>query len=314
MSNLAVVAPESAVASSVAMATDLLWMAARLARPNANDRVVVVTSDGDPVHCGNLSIRADLAIDDLDDCSLVWVAAFWDPIDVALLQNTRTIRQVVALHEKGAIVAAHGAAVALLAEGGLVDGRPVAVQSSLADQFAHLFPSVGVLRNRAIVESGDVFSAVGITSGCDLLVRLIDRIYGAGIADSVSVAALFDQHREYRLAPVAFDGLKYHSDAEVLTAQHILETQYQSTVSLEGIASQLRMSPRTLARRFRAATGTVPRQYLQQVRIEAAKDILRNSHRSISDVARQTGYADPSAFQRAFLRTTGVRPSSFRSD
>jgi len=73
------------------------------------------------------------------------------------------------------------------------------------------------------------------------------------------------------------------------------------------------MSRRNFVRRFKAATGNVPREYLQRVRIEAAKKALEAAERSISEVARAVGYGDLVAFRRLFLRWTGLNPSDYRA-
>ena len=72
------------------------------------------------------------------------------------------------------------------------------------------------------------------------------------------------------------------------------------------------MSVRTLARRFRRSTGNSPGEYIQRVKIEAAKRALETGER-VSAVASVVGYADPAAFRRIFTRLTGLTPAEYRA-
>lgn len=77
------------------------------------------------------------------------------------------------------------------------------------------------------------------------------------------------------------------------------------------VASCVGTSVRTLQRRLRSAGGSYA-GVLQQVRCQAAEQMLADSARAIGDVARALGYSDPAHFTRAFLRWTSLTPTDFR--
>ncbi|ORW09031.1 GlxA family transcriptional regulator [Mycobacterium kyorinense] len=313
MSLLVVVAPHTAIATSVAIARDLLWMACRERSAADRDRVVTATTDGGPVECGGaVTISADCALADLGDCALVWVAGFWQPPERAIEQNTALLAWLTRQHESGAIIAGHGPATMLLAAAGLLDHGAATTYARQADDFARRYPNVDLRPSRAITEAAGTYCAVGINSGCDLLVTVIARLYGGEIAARVAASALVDIQRTYRIATVAFDGQKYHRDHDVLEMQRLLETRYHQPLTVATLADRFHMSPRTLTRRFKAATGELPSQYLQRVRVEAAKDLLRNDNTTITDIASQVGYADVGAFSHVFAKHAGFRPGEFR--
>ena len=83
-------------------------------------------------------------------------------------------------------------------------------------------------------------------------------------------------------------------------------------ISLEEIASELSMQPRTLNRKLQAE-GTTFRELINEVRFEAARRLLEDSTMRIADIARALGYADASGFSHAFQRWSGVAPKEWRN-
>jgi transcriptional regulator GlxA family with amidase domain len=72
------------------------------------------------------------------------------------------------------------------------------------------------------------------------------------------------------------------------------------------------LTPRTFARRFRAATGYAPLEYVQMVRVEEAKQMLETDAVAIDDVGEAVGYDDPASFRRIFKRLAGLTPATYR--
>ena len=78
------------------------------------------------------------------------------------------------------------------------------------------------------------------------------------------------------------------------------------------LAKHLKLSPRTLNRRFKQATGISPQAYLQGQRITGAKDLLRHSNLSVADIAWRLGLHDVSYFSQLFRRHSGMSPLRYR--
>ena len=83
-------------------------------------------------------------------------------------------------------------------------------------------------------------------------------------------------------------------------------------MAISQLASQLQLSARTLNRRFKRATGVTPLTYLQRLRINAAKELLRHSNLPVGDIAWQQGIADVSYFSQLFRRHCGMSPLQYR--
>ena len=107
-------------------------------------------------------------------------------------------------------------------------------------------------------------------------------------------------------------GMRHHADKEMKRLQDLLESRCQDGWGLEDMAAQVHVSVRTLQRRFQAATGMTPVQYLQAARVELAKDLLESERLAVPEVAARVGYVDRVAFGRLFKRMVGMTPAAYR--
>jgi transcriptional regulator GlxA family with amidase domain len=308
-----VFAPVGAMASSVVVTKELLHTAILDAGAGA-DRVLVASLDGKPVECGaGLTLGVDRAIGEIDECALVWIAGYWTELAQGARENAAVLPWLVGMRDRGALLVGHGPGSFLLAEAGLLEGRLATTYRAQAKAFARLHPEVDLQPQRAITDAGGIYCAIGLDSGRDLLVTLVGRHYGPEVAASIAAWALNDSQRSYRTANSAFDGQKYHGDDDVLAIQVWLEENHRDTPGMEQVAARFGMSGRTLARRFKSATGDSPSEYLRRIRVEAAKELLLKPNLTVAEIAVQVGYQDIGAFYDVFIKQTGQRPGAFRN-
>jgi transcriptional regulator GlxA family with amidase domain len=179
--------------------------------------------------------------------------------------------------------------------------------------FSSRYPKVRLAPQATIVHTGRVMTAGGATSFLNLSLLLIERIWGPEIARMASKMFLIDGNKPPQGAYAIFSSQKLHGDEAIWRAQTFIEEQPSKIVAVESMARQFGMSVRTFARRFHQATGNTPREYIQRVRIEAAKRALEQHSQSVHSVATAVGYTDPVAFRKLFVRLTGLTPSDYRS-
>ncbi|MGE4426677.1 MAG: GlxA family transcriptional regulator [Solirubrobacteraceae bacterium] len=315
MATLVVLAPTSCVTASVTLATDVLGAAAALSAfdPPGDDRVVLATPDGRPARgIAGRPLDVDHDLESIGACDFVWVGASWGVPERTLAQNPEIVPFLQRARDGGATIAGVADATFLLAEAGLLDGQAATVFPPLARELQERYPKVDVRPQRPMVEAGGVCTASGLGSACDLLVRVVQRRYGCQVAHRISEWLLVDLRRGYDGAAIGFDAQRAHGDALVLRIQGWLEAHYAETVALADVADRFAVSQRTLTRRFRAATGELPSDYLQRVRVEAARDLLRSTTMSVRDVMLRVGYQDRGAFLAAFRRHAGGVPRDER--
>ncbi|BBX62551.1 transcriptional regulator [Mycobacterium saskatchewanense] len=305
--------PRHATLSSVALAADLLGVAAVTAGgPPGPHSTVIASVDGGDVQFGTATLRATSVLARTTECDVIWVAGFWGTPARGIDDNAELVAWLTARHEQGSLIAGHGPAAFLLAEAGLLDGRLATAFISQAAEFARRFPAVDLQPSRLITDAGGVFCCVGMNSAADLLVMLIERTFGRQVARSVAQWALSDSRRNYETGMTAFGGQKYHGDSDIAKVQGYLEQHFTEPLALRDVARTFGMSARTLTRRFKAATGERPRDYLGRLRVEAAKDLLRETQLSIAEISSRVGYRDAGALYSMFAKHDGTRPSDYR--
>jgi transcriptional regulator GlxA family with amidase domain len=103
-----------------------------------------------------------------------------------------------------------------------------------------------------------------------------------------------------------------HGDGAILKVQHWLQIRCTEKVSLPRMAAEAGLGERTFLRRFHKATGLKPAQYLQQLRIGKARDLLELEALAIEEIAWRVGYEDAGAFRKLFRRVMGLSPGEYR--
>ena len=103
-----------------------------------------------------------------------------------------------------------------------------------------------------------------------------------------------------------------HDDAAIAAAQVWIADNYAAPNPVAGMTAASGLTTRTFKRRFEAATGYAPLDYVQSLRMEEAKQMLEASDIAIDAVAEEVGYTEPAAFRRVFKRSTGLTPLEYR--
>jgi transcriptional regulator GlxA family with amidase domain len=164
-----------------------------------------------------------------------------------------------------------------------------------------------------IVDAGRIITAGGATSFLNLSLVLIERLFGVEVARASSKMFLIDRNKAPQGAYAAFSSQKEHDDQAILKAQALVEERLARSVSVDQLARAVAMSTRTFVRRFHSATGNTPREYIQRLRVEAARRELESSRAAVTSIAARVGYRDTVAFRKLFVRLTGLTPADYRA-
>lgn len=216
------------------------------------------------------------------------------------------------LHGRGAVVCSACTGLTFVAAAGLAEGRKVTTHWGLEQRLSAAYPDLRLDTDRLLIEYSDLITAGGLMAWVDLALALIERFLGYPVA--VATARHFivdfrrrDQRRFRRFLPEL-----RHGDASILKVQHFLETRSGDDVSVADMVRNSGLPARTFQRRFKLATGLAPKQYLQELRIERARDLLIETDQPVSDICFAVGYNDPPSFVRLFSRLSGLTPGAFR--
>lgn len=215
-------------------------------------------------------------------------------------------------HECGAILASSCNGAFILAATGLLDGRPATTHWYYADEFRARFPAVRLDSDRMVIEDGDILTAGGMMAWTDLGLRIVDRLLGPTVMIDTSRVMLIDPAGREQQHFKGFLPRLAHGDEAILKVQHWLQANALRAVPVGEMAGQAALEERTFLRRFKAATGLKPIEYVQHLRMGKARELLEFTRRSVDQIAWSVGYADTSAFRRVFARIVGLAPGEYR--
>ncbi len=261
---------------------------------------------------GGLVMRCDATLRDAGRADLIVVPALDPDLDAHLALNRAVVPWVKRAFAAGADVASACTGAFVLGEAGLLDGRAATTHWAFQPMLAERYPRARLQPQAILVDQGRVVTAGGATSFIQLALFLVERLLGRDVAWAASRMFLIDPNKSPQGAYAMFSSQKAHGDADVLRAQEIIEADVARVPAVQALARRVAMSPRTFVRRFHGATGNTPRDYIQRVRIEAAKRLLEGGRRSVGEIAADVGYGDMAAFRKLFARTTGLTPAEYR--
>lgn len=215
-------------------------------------------------------------------------------------------------HAEGAVLASTCAGAFLLAETGLLAGRPATTHWMFAEAFRSRFPDVKMDSDKMLIEDGDIITAGGLMAWTDLGLRLIDRTLGPTIMIETAQFFLIDPAGRVQKHYSSFAPRLSHCDEAILKVQHWLQSREVAPASVLEMAKEAALEERTFLRRFKAATGMKPTEYSRHLRIGRARELLQFSKRPIDQIAWAVGYEDSASFRKSFHQLVGLSPGEYR--
>lgn len=215
-------------------------------------------------------------------------------------------------HAAGATLCSVCAGAFVLAETGLIDGRRATTHWAFARALAQRFPKVHLAEDHMVVDEGDIMTAGGILAWADLGLTLVGRLLGPATMLATARFLLIEPPRASQRPFAQFIPRFDHGDDAIRTSQHQIHAHAATLHGVADLAEQAGMTARTFLRRFSAATGFSPVEYLQQVRIAKAREALERSLTPVDRIAWDVGYSDPAAFRKLFQKLTGLPPAAYR--
>ena len=212
----------------------------------------------------------------------------------------------------GAVMAAYCTGNYLLAEAGLLDDRVATTHWANAADFARRYPRVELRAREVLIWQDGIISGGSVTSYLNLAIRLVEMFAGEKLAAMTAKTLLIDMNRTSQASYAKLVDDHGHVDSLVARAQERMEATLQQGFRLGELAAWLAVSERTLNRRFKQAVGLAPLTYLQNLRIEVAKQLLESRPIGLDMVSQRVGYGDISTFRQLFKRKTGLSPSEYQ--
>jgi transcriptional regulator GlxA family with amidase domain len=258
---------------------------------------------------GGRELALDGALDRTDVFRFVYVPAF-DCADAnAFEERVKRSGALIAWlrrqREQQAIVCASGSAVLWLAEAGMLENGRAAVPREFVPHFRRGYPRIHVETRQVVAEHDGVFTTAIPAGEWPLIVQVVEAVLAPQLARWLAVKA------GLRRASGLDDGLA--DDPLVASAQFWLGERFaEPGLRISTLARHLSVSQTTLVRRFHQSLGMTPRDYVRQLRVEAAKRMLETTRRTVQHIGLTVGYADTRAFRGVFRDLTGSSPLAWR--
>jgi transcriptional regulator GlxA family with amidase domain len=266
-----------------------------------------------PLVRGIYTIRTDRVISDVTKTDLIIIPAIDGDLRKGLEENKDFIPWITNQYKAGAEVASLCVGAFLLASTGLVTNKKCATHWVAANEFRRMFPDVNLVTERVVTDENGIYTSGGAYSYLTLVLYLIEKY--AGRAAAVFCAKIFaiDIDRESQSPFMMFSGQKDHEDDAIKKAQNYIDDHFHQKITVDELASMFSLSRRNLERRFKKATSNTVVEYIQRVKIEAAKMSLESSRENVNEVMYKVGYTDTKAFRTTFKKLTGISPIQYRT-
>lgn len=317
--HIAILASDGSPLSTVTGPLEALQAAHELAQGQSSTsrkakplRCTVVAGQPGPIQgSGGLQLQPHHSIADAGQPDLVIIAAIGNPrqhtapFDPAMLDWLRH------QHQRGATLASICTGAFLLAETGLLDQRLATTHWAFKDDFRRRYPRVQLAIDQIITQEGNLICSGGATAYLDLTLYLIERYLGRAVADRCAQLLLADR-RASQAVYASLSDHQQHDDGSIKECQRWLDQHYAEAITADLMADKIALSRRQFNRRFKDATGLPFLAYLQAVRMEKAKYLLKVTADPIEAIALRVGYEDITFFRRLFKREVGVAPTNYR--
>ncbi|WP_222982715.1 GlxA family transcriptional regulator [Flagellimonas meishanensis] len=299
----------------ILMATNQFLIQSGMRNDNYFDVHLVGLDHDQSLYEGLFSIHCDSTVQETHKTDLIMIPALRpDKLMEDLEQNEAFVPWIRDQRSRnGAEVASMCMGAFVLAKTGLVDGKQCATHWAAMDVFKKMFPKVHLVSNKIVTEEDGIYTSGGAFSFLNLMVHLVEKYCGRAAAIHISKYFEIEIDRKDQNQFAIFQGQKDHEDEAIKEAQSYIEKNVQDKISVGELAEKYAISNRNFVRRFKKATQNTPLEYIQRVKIEAAKRSLESTGQNINEVMYQVGYMDQKAFRTVFKKYVGLSPVAYRS-
>ena len=259
------------------------------------------------------NVQPDRSIREKFKSDLVVIPAVNGKWEDVIEQNKDFFPWIRSQHEQGAEVASLCVGAFLLASTGLLKGRKCSTHWLGENEFRIMFPDVQLVSDKIITDENGVYSSGGAISFWNLLLYIIGKYTDRALAVQIAKYFEIEIDRFSQSSFIMFRGQKEHEDEPVKKAQEFIENNFQDKLSVEQLADMFSIGRRSLERRFKKATNNTVVEYIQRVKIEAAKKSFESSGKNVNEVMYDVGYNDTKAFRTTFKKISGLSPLEYRN-
>jgi transcriptional regulator GlxA family with amidase domain len=317
MKQIAILVPETAVVEAVAdpryCFTAVNEFLKSADKPPLFNVQLVGLSPEVRVTDGLFSIHTDAVLGNARKPDLIIIPAVSGNLDHAIQLNQEFVPWIVDHYKGGSEVASLCLGAFILAETGLLNGKPCSTHWLFANEFRNRFPEVELTDEKIVTDQSGIYSSGGANSYWNLLLYLVEKYTNRELAILTSKFFVLDIDKSSQSPFSIFKGQKVHNDEDIVRVQEYIESNYQDKITVDELCVKFGIARRTFERRFKKATNNTVLEYWQRVKIEAAKRQLEMSRKTVGEVMYEVGYNDTKAFRDIFKKVTSMSPVDYRN-
>lgn len=259
------------------------------------------------------SVHTDELLQEVKKTDLVIIPALSGDMKTAVALNQAFIPWIIQQYNNGAEIASLCLGAFLLADTGLLNGKKCSTHWGFANEFRLMYPSIELVDGHIITEEQRLYSSGGATSYWNLLLYIVEKYTDRATAILAAKYFAIEIDRQSQSAFMMFNGQRGHDDEGIKQAQNFIEENFQEKITVDQLADSCAIGRRSFERRFKKATNNTVVEYIQRVKMEAAKRSFESSRKNINEVMFDVGYTDTKAFRSIFKRVTGLTPIEYRN-
>ena len=317
MKNISILIPETAVLEAIADPRYMFMAANEFLVSEGNKPLFNVQLVGLKKQVklmdGLATIHPDRTVEEVKKTDLIVIPAISGDIKTALEKNKKYVPWIIEQHRKGAEVASLCIGAFLLASTGLLNGKKCSTHWLSANEFRRMFPEVDLVDGSIISEENGIYSSGGANSYWSLLLYILEKYTSREVAILASKFFAVDIDRDSQNKFMMFKGQRNHNDQAIKKAQDYIENTIDEKITIGELADMVSIGRRSFERRFKLVTNNSVLEYIQRVKIEAAKRSFETSRKNVNEVMYDVGYTDTKAFRDLFKKITGLTPIEYRN-
>ena len=267
---------------------------------------------GQPMLNSFLSLHSLKHTSEIKKTDCIIIPAF-EPEENAKTKYAGTLNWLAEQYKNGAEVASLCSGSFLLAASGLLDGKPCSTHWRAEALFKSMFPKPLLATDKIITDHQGIYTSGGAMSAFNLCLYLVEKHNGREMALFCTKLMQLDIERHSQSPFQIFTGLKKHDDEIIRAIQEFIEMNISKKITVDFLADKCNMDRVNFSRRFKRATKLPPVDYIQQVKIEAAKRTLESGGKNINEIMYSVGYIDAKAFRTIFKKVTGLSPTEYKA-
>jgi len=317
MQHVSIIALDKSLGSAITIPLEMLSAANDVARARKQtDKIntieIVGTQTGQVQLTGGLALETQRRVQEITATDLIFVPGIWGNPRAAIRRQPELLQWLQEQASLGATICSITTGSYFLAEAGLLNGKQATTHWRYFDDFQQRYPRVKLQRKRFITAADNLYCTGSVNAARDLILHFVGQLYDEVIANEIARHFTHELKRSYESLLLAQDPHSTHHDETIIKVQEWLQENFQTPTQVATLAEQFGMSTRSLSRRFKQASNTTPLQYLQELRINHAKELLKHSNLGVAEVSARVGYQDASHFCELFKKLTAITPNEYR--